>query len=326
MPGTTWAGSQEYRLALPDNQMVVYSIDLDVEHPGPLVLQAHWEDNRVLSFRLVKPGGKSVAVRRSGPSPLRIEVDVTDGEAERDGPWKLSVRGLPARGKTTANLTVFFPDSPALLHQKQQATLDAELPPLPDPWREPLALPRGLSPEWARVFRKTEQFRRLVVEEATRDNFGWHDEFLRYLAEHRQQTPGPEGALTLSTRVMFKRIVAGTRKIEELNRSDDPLLVGPAPTDRRHRDTWIMLQNSRLLPLERELGGILDDLQQGHAPELAGDAWCTRFITTVMACQRNLKERTRPDALRTTSVELFAEQWEPVLAAADALESLTELP
>ena len=80
MDEATRAETLTYSLELPASQVVGFNIDLDVDHAGPLVLEGDWSDDRVLSFRLDRPGSRERPVRRTGPPPLRLEVDVAGFE------------------------------------------------------------------------------------------------------------------------------------------------------------------------------------------------------------------------------------------------------
>lgn len=320
---TAEATQLEYALDLPANQIVRYQLEIPVYHPGGLSLDVRWSDTRVLAFKLVRPDG--VTVKRSGPPPLSWSVEVDPDHASLEKPWNLSIRGLPAREAATGSLIIELPESPAVVERERAEAVEAAPPPVPStPWRDPLPTPRGRNAAWSRVYESSEQFRALVVADTARDEYRWHDEMLRFLAHGRAKLEAGD-ELPSSTREMLLRMAEVVDQVEALRTSDDPLIAGPGPSDKRHRETWEQVRRSRLLSLEDDLDGVLHDLESGHAPELDADGWSARFVACLLASQRHFEARVRVGEERAGGLELVRQQWQPILAAAEALESLASL-
>ena len=130
----TAAATLEYQLELPADQMLSYRVEFEVTYPGRVKLEAEWAPPRVLVFRLEGANGQTM--RRSGPPPQAIELEVGPDGAGSGSVWTLSFSGLPARHKSTGRLLIELPDSPAIQKQKEEAAA----PPPP----EPPPLPMGL--------------------------------------------------------------------------------------------------------------------------------------------------------------------------------------
>jgi hypothetical protein len=315
--------THEYTLPLPADQLISYRIELSVDHAGPLVVTADWSSSRVLAFQLLKPG-KVPALRKSGPPPLALQLEVTAADAALGEPWTLWVRGLPAREAATGNLVIRLPE-PAGAAPAPPA--DVEEPPPArhvDSWRLPLPSPSGLSGPWAAVYDTTARFRRIAVDEVSRDNFGWHDELLRFLETHRQHAPSGSSGLTEPTIKMLRRMVEAVAKIDDARNSDDPILAGPPPAEPSRRRAWTRLREARLLPLQGELDTLLRDLQRGYAPQVRHETWATRFLSCLIAAQQHFDQFVLDAA--PDDVDPLEEQWNAVLAAADVLRALSALP
>jgi hypothetical protein len=196
----------------------------------------------------------------------------------------------------------------------------------PDPWRLPVETPAGLSPELRRLHETTERFRVRVVEAAFPDDYRWQDGMLRFLARQRDEATVSNLPVDPATRIMFRRIVDNVRALEELRRSESRPLAGPAPTDAVRRRAWLALRDPRYVPLEDELDALLDELYRGHAPELEHEAWVSGFLSCLIVCERHFEERARLGAAQAGNSELVRRQWDPVVAAVDALDALTALP
>ena len=178
--------------------------------------------------------------------------------------------------------------------------------------------------EWARLFETTEQFRALTVDGDVRDRYEWQQAFLRFLADKRDRMGTGEPLLSVSGRKSFERIVAAVHDVRELADSRDPLLAGPAPTDSIRLRAWLRLRQTRIGPLEQRLDRLLADLAAGQ-DELADEAWVVRLISTLTACERFFEQRGRLGESRASHGQLTGEQWDRILAAAEALDSLTVL-
>ena len=88
-------------------------------------------------------------VRRSGPSPQRIEVNVTADELAPGALlWGLEIRALAARDRAEGTLTVTIPDAPEIVAAREEAAK----PPPPPP---PPGLGRGVGAEDGAVVGRT---------------------------------------------------------------------------------------------------------------------------------------------------------------------------
>ena len=319
----TAAATLEYRLELPADRMLSYRVEFEVTHPGRVRLEADWAPPRVLVFRLEGANGQTM--RRSGPPPQTIELQVGPDEAGSESVWALSFSGLPARRESTGRLLIELPDSPAIRKQKEEAAAPAVLEPPPaPPWLLPVGTPAGLSPERTRVYETTERFRRLVADTSIPDHYRWQEDTLRYLAAKRDAAADGDSPLTRSTRTAFQRIVEMARTLDSL-RDTEVALPGPPPRDAVKRRAWEQLRHPEFTPIEDELDALMIDLERGHAPELESEEWISSFLSSLLVCERHFEERARLGADRASNRDLTQRQWSRILAATDAMDALTTL-
>ena len=77
--------------------------------------------------------------------------------------------------------------------------------------------------------------------------------------------------------------------------------------------------------MELRLDGTLESLQRGHASALEGQDWPVRLVTCLAACERHFEELGRLGEDRATNRDLTQSQWDTILAAAGALDSLLRI-
>ena len=311
------AGPVQYALELPADQRLAFRVEFEVAFPGMVTLGADWSPGRVLVFRLERPGRPPL--RRSGPPPMHMELDVAPGELDRDDPWTLVISGLPAREAASGRLLLGLPDPPSTGASEPEATPQSPAP-RAEPWMLPVTIPPGLEPGYRRLLETTETFRELVVDEATPDAYGWQEGMLRFLAERRERAAA-ESAMTRPTRLAFRRIVEAVDQLEDLRLSESQPLSGPPPTDPLTRRVWSSVRDPRFEPVELELGSLLEELHRGHVPQLENERWFSSFLSCMIVCQRHFEEQARLGAERASQAEFVRSQWDRVLAAAQALDA-----
>lgn len=318
--GRALADSRTYKLEIPSGRTAHYELDLQVDHPGTLVVQADWSGPKTLAFRIVPPDGMS-SVRRGGPSPQLLKAEV--GE-EDTGTWKLSIHALPSRQAGEGRITVGIPDDRPPEAEVPAVAKPAAPPEPPEPWARPREARRELPRDWRHVVDTTEHFRRLVVDrtDGARDACRWQDELLRFLAFHRDRLLETGELPPAETRKLLAQTVDVLRQVEEFRTSRDPVVAGPPPSDPAMREAWERLRQSRTQPLEEELDELLASVRREHAPSLADEVWPVRLVSCLTACQRHFEERTRLGEDRATSRDLARAQWDRLLAAADAMEAI----
>jgi len=315
-----------YTLEIPDSRSVTYELPLAVEHPGRLIVRAEWDGPRQLALRIDRPDSPVAVARRSGPSPLVLELDILPDE---DGPldWKLAIHAVAAKGASEGLLTIELP-SPAAA-APPEATPAAE-PPAPDapPWMESRRAPAGSPAAWVRLFTAGERYRALLDPSeapAPGDACRWQDDLMRYVAGSLDALAGGSLEPAAPTRRMLERIAAAVDRVEELRTSDDPLIVGPPPDDRQRRELWLRLRRERVQPIEAELDELAELLQRGHAPELQDLDWPVRLVTCLTACERHFEARGRVGEEHATSRDLARDQWDRLRAAAEVLRAIAGL-
>jgi hypothetical protein len=318
--------THRYALDIPGSQRIAFQLDLPVEHPGTLRVHAEWSGARILSFKLEGPGGDTVRLRRSGPSPQALSVEVEPESAEI---WKLSILGLPASDSGEGVLTVDLPDHPEVVaRQLAELAPPEEPPPAPDPWMVEVKLPQLVSNDRAWFVATVEAFRRLVVTpdlEMGPDACQWQEGFLQYLAGWRDRNLRYGELPEPATHRYLAKTAEAVRLVESLRVSADPTIAGPPPADSNALETWRRNRRGVFLPLEKDLDALLDMLQDGFVPELEDKDWPVRFVSCLMACERNIEERGRLGRDRAANGALVEAQWQAFVSAARALEALTAM-
>lgn len=325
-----YGGTALYTLEVNNRQRVSYELEIPVQHPGTLAMEAEWTTPRILTFRFEGPGQPLRRIRRSGPSPMRLEVDVNPHSPHLSEVWKLRIMGLAASGEGTVILKVEIPDSPDLLKEREEEQIIAAAPPdpEPEPWMVPKEPPPGIPDDRKRLHRAVEELRTEVVLPGWKtavDPCRWQGDFLRYAVDWRDRTSSGNDMPAISTRRFLKDLVEVIRKVEDLRSSDDPVLAGPMPPRGKQRRAWLSLRRSRILDLEAEIDLALNKFRTGFTPKLEEETWPQRFTSCLMACERFFEERVRMGEEKALNRDLALSQWETVLAAADVMESLASL-
>jgi hypothetical protein len=323
------ADARRYTIAVPDRQATSFVLDLDIEHPGTLVIEAEWLGSRVLSFRVEGPGYPTVRTRRSGPSPQRLEALVGESDLQEGGGWRLVIRALPAKGRAEGTITVRlpFPEEPAPT-EKPEPPAPTEPPPDPEPWAMPATPPSGAAPRVVGVYAGIERFRFWVAGSdgvPRRDACGWQEGLLRYLAGRRDDAAIRKAVISEATGRYLGRLVNVIRGVEEIRSSSDPILAGPAPGDRLRERAWLAVRRERIEPIEAELDFLTTAVRRGFAPELEGEEWPSRFVSCMTACERYFERRVLLGEGGAPNRDLALDQWDGFLAASAALEALAAL-
>jgi hypothetical protein len=311
----------EYTFRLDEDRRVRYSLEIAVDQPGTLVVDAEWSGTRVLSFRLDPPATAGCpARRRSGPSPQRLQATVPDRPGAFEEPWTLSILGLADRDGGRGRLRIALP----------RVAVPIEEPESPPPEDEAASLPiladaRALPPSWSRFATETAELRRLEAAAQQVDLCGWHDDLLDYF-ENRLERLVREGELPSEpTRVALASLVDAVDTVEDLRTSQDPLLVGPPPADSAERKRWIRTRHRAVRAIESRLDETLELFRRGHAPALDREEWPVRLISCLMACERHFEERALVGARRAPNREVADTQWSPILAVQRLLRAYVAL-
>jgi len=316
-----------YTLEIPDSRSVTYELPLAVRHPGMLTVRAEWDGPRHLALRVDRPGSLVAVARRSGPSPLVLEIEIAPDSV--GGPdWKLAIHAVTGKGAGEGLLTVELPSPPGAEPPVAAPADDTPAPPDPPSWMEHRTAPAGSPANRARLFAAGERYRSLLdpaTQDPAPDSCRWQDDLMRYVAERMDALAGERVQPALQTRRMLGRIAEAVDTIEELRTSTDPLLVGPPPEDREHRELWLRLRREKIQPIEAELDELVELLQRGHAPELQEEEWPLRLVTCLTACERHFEARGRVGEEQATSRDLARDQWDRLRAAADVLRALAEV-
>ena len=324
------AATTRYQIDVPDGAVTAFEIPVLVERPGPLVVIAEWAGPRILSFRLEGPGAEAARERRSGPSPQRMELAVTDLALAAGGEYRLAIRALAGKGPAWGTLTVETPEAAEVVAEKKKAEEPPPpAPPVPDPWTLPARAPAGASPQVGRVFDAVERFRGLVVESDGRLGFdacSYRADLLEHLAAWRNASAAGGATLSESSIRYLERLDAALREVDALRTTSDPLLAGPPPSDSLRRKAWLQLRLERIRPLERELDTLAEALRGGYAPDLAIETWPMRLLACATACERHFEAKGRGEGDGATNAELAGAQWETILAALDALDAIAAAP
>ena len=317
------AATLEYRLELPADSALSYALEFEVARPGVVTLSAEWSSARVLVMRLEREG--LPAQRRTGTSPLRLEIPVSETDLSPDSPWTVTLSGLPSRRIGTARLVVELPEQTAAAPAAPAPLAPAPVEP-DATWRREAARPSELGPKLARLYDATERLRLRVVGAADPDGYRWQDPLLRFLAARRDQAPRAGSGLAPATRTLLRRIVEVIRELDELRRSQAEPVRETVPQSGIERRVWDRLRDPRFAPLDDELDALLDELQAGHVRELDREPWVSRLVSCLIVCGRHFEERALVEDEEESRAEVVRQQWPRVLVAAEALTALCELP
>lgn len=320
------AAAASYTVELPQADAAIYEIPFRVDHPGVLVVEARWEDPRVVAIRVEGPS--AVVSRRSGPSPQRIEIPVPDDPGLLSGGWRLWLRVPAGRERTQGTLTLTLPDAPEVVAVREAALEPPPPPPpAPDPWTLPQTAPPGVPAAVQELFASFEPLRARVYPsgvEPDPDGCGWQRPLTRWFAGVLNGAASGTFDLSPATSDFLETVASVVREVDRLRTTDNPLLAGPVPEEPLRRRAWLAARRDELRGLERRLDEIAERLRGGDAPELAALDWPSRLVACVTAAERHFEERVRlgDDAVNR---ELADSQWPVILAAGRALDAAAAL-
>ncbi len=320
------AAAASFTIELPESDAAIYEIPFRVDHPGLLVVEAQWDDPRIVAIRVEGP--TAIASRRSGPSPQRIEIPVADDPGLLRGGWRLWLRVPPGRTRTQGTLTLTLPDPPDVVAAREAALKPPPPPPpAPDPWTLPRTAPPGASAAVEELFSAFEPLRARVYPvgvEPSPDGCGWQRPLTRWLVEILDRAASGTYELPPAATELLKEIARAVREVEGLRTSDNPLLAGPVPEEPLRKRAWLAARRDELRGLERRLDGLAERLRGAQAPELAALDWPSRLVACVTAAERHFEERGRlgDEAVNREIAEM---QWPVILAAARALDAAAAL-
>lgn len=314
------AETLQYDLDIPSNDSITYELELDIRHPGQLELEASWDCRRVVTFKLQPPHPGQPVMRRSSPSPIRFTTSIVD---PGDEPWKLSIYVMPGGDAGVGKLTVRLPDAP--IPPKMQTSPESVTPAEVDLWKQPLKqIPNSAPTAAVQLVDSVERLRRLVVgPSATPDICRWQLDGLRFLAHARNGVLNRTIQFDFGSRELFRTIAQDIASVEQLRRTDDPLLRGPPPADPDLARTWHRIHRDRLQPLEAKLDQTFELASGTYANSLAEKAWVARLVSCVVASQRNFADRARVGTAAAVNREMTLDQWDRLLAVSDALMDLS---
>jgi len=326
--GVAGADQELYSLEILDGQAASFEVPFEVEHPGEVAVHANWTGTRSLAFRIEHPQENATTIRRNGPSPIHITMNVSP-EQLGQGPWKLIIRTLPVRGEGQGRLTIDLPGAHSLEPKKEIPKTGLFPPPPKKPmeeWQRPRPQTEGLSNELLRLVRETEAFREILVDSKPRapDTCRWQDDLLLWLATRRDLAVDQGIDLDPATGKLMDQMAQVIRAVDEVRASRDPLLVGPPPTNRGEHANWARLRSNRLIPVENELDDLFTSVRRDRAPELDGETWPLRLVSCLTASERYFEQRWI-DGKAAPNRDLAEAQWRPLNQAAGALEALARL-
>lgn len=307
-----------YTLEVPDGLPITYTIDIPVEHPGELIINAEWPGSRVLSFRIDAPAGILRPVRRSGPSPQHLSITLGPDEIRSGQHWTLSVRALAATGSVAGQLSILTPDAAPAEH-RPVITVSPE--PAPQQKHPQPKLPGGSPPSWKAFAVATNHLRDAIENEPVADACRWQRTYLDYLENMRDELYENGTAPKQTTQRVLLELAEAIRMVDELRLSTDPVLTGPVPQDPQRKRAWVQTRRERFMPIEGVLDAIQQKLRRGHAPELQSEEWPVKLVSCVMACERHFDQRTLHGAENATNFDLAQHQWQRLLSAAGTLEA-----
>jgi hypothetical protein len=226
-------------------------------------------------------------------------------------------------------LVIHRPDSPRIVRERIESMEEPE-PEIPEPewWKVAASPPPGASDHILELFRTVERFRAMVIpapNQVAPDPCRWQTVLLERLAEHRESIVQEERFPAEATARFYRRVMTLVSRVDELNRSQDPILTGPPPENRDDLRQWLRMRQEWVKPLEHELDILMDMPEDGYVPELAGLDWPTRFVSCLMACERNFEARTRTGLDEAANQDLADGTWPFIQSAADAMEAVAEL-
>lgn len=327
--GGARAETVPYTIAVPPDARAAFEVPITVAHAGGVVVNAAWTGGRILSFRLARNSVGGPIVRRSGPSPQRIDFDVTP-EQLRSGAtlWTLQIRALAARDHADGTVEVTVPDAPEVVAAREEAARPPPPPPrLPDTWARSQTAPEGAPPRLALLFTRVDALRSAVFAAdpfAARDACGWQDDTVRWLAHQRDGLR--EGAAPPANETLryLRRVADAVERVDEMRTSENLLIAGPVPEAPLRRRAWLAARRDAIRPLERELDQIADIHRRGEVSDLAGERWVARFLACLTSSERHFETRVRTAPGHAEGAEIAESQWPRILAAAAALRALSE--
>lgn len=320
------ADTASYAVEFPQADVAIYEIPFRVHHPGVVVVEARWDDPRIVAIRVEGPS--AVVSRRSGPSPQRIEIPVADDPGVLNGGWRLWLRVPAGKERAQGTLILTLPDPPEeVAAQKAALEPPPPPPPAPDPWTLPRTAPSGASAEVLALFASFEPLRARVYpadSEPDPDGCGWQRPLTRWLAGILDRSASGGFAWSPAAAGLLREIAEAVSEVEGLRTTDNPLLAGPVPEEPLRRRAWLAARRDELRGLERRLDALAERLREGEVPELATLEWPSRFVACVTAAERHFEERVRlgDDAANRELADL---QWPVILAAGRALEAAASL-
>ena len=225
-------------------------------------------------------------------------------------------------------MTIDLPEQRSLLRERMAAGLFPPEPERPiEEWQKPRTIRGKLDPKHRRVVQSTESFRKLLVESNNRspDTCRWQNELLRWLATQRDHAIDQSAEPDPATGKLITQMVDAIRTVDEIRKSHDPVLVGPAPTEIHKRASWERMRTDLLRPVERGLDELMTAVQRNHAPELQGEQWPLRLVSCLTATERYFDQRWIAGEDRAPNRDLAEAQWRPFNRAATALAALAGL-
>lgn len=323
------AGAQsfEYAFALESGRSVAYDMEIEAVHPGPLRVEASWPGTRVVSFRLEPVGGgPGDGAVRSGRSPLVLEARVDRASEEAPSRWTLTIRGVPAREAAGGTLRVHLPypaPEPVTVPVSAPAPVASGGPAAGTTPATPI--PAGAPPAWRAFSARTDAFGAAIRGAAGPDSCRWQDDFHAFLESRRAALFSGAGDPDDESLRALGALRGMIDRVEELRTSSDPVLAGPPPDDPRRRLAWDRVRETRMNRMEEELDGLRRTLDRARAAWLAGEEWPLRLVGCLTACQRHFDERVLRGPGGAINYDLARAQWDRILDAGLALESLLEL-
>jgi hypothetical protein len=304
-------------LEVAPDQTVNYRVPIEVERMGTLVVEANWPGTRVLSFRLDPPSGAG-AIRRSGPSPQGLSVEVPEGATGR---WMLTIHGLASGGGGTGRLGIRLPPPPDSGSAPPVAVVE---PPPDDSGRAP-DLDR-LPEAWRPFVRAASEFDRLVAGQSLPDACRWQHAFAGWSLAWSERLAEGGARPKDETRETLSRMAGVIRDVETLLDPSDPILTNPPVNDPAELQSWLSRRSARLESVRDGLDEVAAALERGHAPDLELESWPVALVSCVTACERHFEDRARVGAERAVNLRIAETQWDRLLIAARILELLADLP